>query len=363
MKIIYFSLDYSSHDYRFLAALAETEHEVFYVRLQRGPRQVEDRPVPLKIEQVLWAGGQGEFRWCDLLRLVMDFRRVVREIKPDLIHAGPIQTCAFIATLSGFHPLLTMSWGFDLMEDVHKSKWMEWATRYTLKRSTFFTSDANVTRNKAVAYGMNPDHTAVFPWGVDLQHFAPLPTVRRLPSTVLFCNRSWEPRYGVDVLAHAFVKVARQNPDVGLLLLGGGSQGRAIRDILQRGGVLERVNLVGQVSQRDLPRFYQMADLYISPSHVDGSSVSLMEALACGIPCLVSDIPANMEWVIENKNGWLFPNGDAGALAAKILAVIAQRENLPEVGRAARRSAETRADWKKNFGVLMNVYQRLSEKE
>jgi glycosyltransferase involved in cell wall biosynthesis len=167
----------------------------------------------------------------------------------------------------------------------------------------------------------------------------------------------------VDVLAHAFVKVARQNPDVGLLLLGGGSQGRAIRDILQRGGVLERVNLVGQVSQRDLPRFYQMADLYISPSHVDGSSVSLMEALACGIPCLVSDIPANMEWVIENKNGWLFPNGDAGALAAKILAVIAQRENLPEVGRAARRSAETRADWKKNFGVLMNVYQRLSEKE
>jgi glycosyltransferase involved in cell wall biosynthesis len=364
MKVIYFSLDYSPHDHRFLAALAETEHEVFYVRLQRGARQVEDRPVPAKIEQVLWAGGQGEFRWCDLPRLVMDFRRVVKRIKPDLIHAGPIQTCAFIATLSGFRPLLTMSWGFDLMEDVERGWWWKRITYYVLRRSTFFTSDAQVTRNKAVQYGMNPDRTVVFPWGVDLQHFLPS-TVHRPPSTgfTLFCNRSWESRYGVDVLAKAFVKVARQNPDVGLLLLGGGSQGRAIRDILQRGGVLERVNMAGQVSQRDLPRWYRMADLYISPSHVDGSSVSLMEALACGLPCLVSDIPANKEWVTENENGWLFPDGDADALAARILAVIAQREKLSEVGRAARRSAETRADWKKNFGTLMNVYQRFSERK
>jgi glycosyltransferase involved in cell wall biosynthesis len=68
-----------------------------------------------------------------------------------------------------------------------------------------------------------------------------------------------------------------------------------------------------------------MADLYISPSHVDGSSVSLMEALACGLPALVSDIPANQEWVSEGVNGWLFPDGNADILAEKILAVIAQR--------------------------------------
>jgi glycosyltransferase involved in cell wall biosynthesis len=358
MKVIYFSLDYSPHDHRFLASLAETEHEVFYVRLQRGKRQVEDRPVPTKIEQVLWAGGRGEFRWRDLPRLVMDFRRVVKRIKPDLIHAGPIQTCAFIAMLSGVRPILTMSWGFDLMDDVHKSKWMERITRYTLKRSTFFTSDANVTRDKAVAYGMNPDRTVVFPWGVDLQHFKPQTEHARRNTFTLFCNRSWESRYGVDVLAKAFVKVAGQNPNVDLLLIGGGSQGQAIRQILQRGGALDRVTMPGQVTQKELPRFYNMADLYISPSHVDGSSVSLMEALACGIPCLVSDIPANKEWVEEEVNGWLFPDGDVDALAAKILAAIAQGEKLPEIGAAARRSAEKRADWKKNFGQALVAYEQ-----
>ena len=358
MKVIYFSFDYSPHDHRFLASLAETEHEVFYVRLQRGPRQVEDRPVPSRIEQVLWAGGQSEFRWRDLLKLVMDFRRLVKRIKPDLIHAGPTQTCAFIAVLSGFRPILTMSWGFDLMDDVHKSKWMERITRYTLKRSTFFTSDANVTRDKAVAYGMNPDRTVVFPWGVNLEHFAPSPVTRPPSQFTLFCNRSWEPRYGVDVLAKAFVKVAQQNPSVDLLLIGGGSQAQNLRGIFQRGGVLDRVTMPGQVPQKDLPRWYHMADLYISPSHVDGSSVSLMEALACGLPCLVSDIPANKEWVEEEVNGWLFPDRNADALAAKILAVMAARESLSEIGESARRSAEKRADWQKNFGQLLVAYEQ-----
>jgi L-malate glycosyltransferase len=366
MKILYFSLGYSTHDHRFLKAISDGGHEVFFVQLEGNNRQVEDRPVPPNVQLVLWKGGREPFKWGDLPKLVLDFRRLVCKIKPDLIHAGPIQTCAFIAVLSGFRPILTMSWGFDLMDDIHKSKWMERVTKYTLKRSTFFTSDAMVTRDKAVAYGMNPDKTIVFPWGVDLEHFS-LTTDYR-PSTMvhgplsvvtLFCNRAWEPLYGVDVLARAFVKVAQERDDVNLLLLGGGSQGHLLRQIFQNGDVLDRVAFAGQISQTVLPEWYHRADLYISPSHVDGSSVSLMEALACGLPCLVSDIPANKEWVTEGENGWLFRDGDVNHLAEKILAAIAQRETLPKVGQSSRRVAELRADWKKNAEALMKVYRSL----
>jgi len=366
MRILYFSQNYSPHDYRFLSALSETEHEVFYLKLEGNLRQIEDRPIPLQIQQVLWKGGQTSFRWRDVPRLVLDLKRVIKEIKPDLIHAGPIQTCAFLAVLSGFHPILTMSWGFDLMQDVERNEWMKRITRYVLRHSDFFTSDAQVTRDRAIAYGMNPVRTVVFPWGVDLKHFNSLHSrINRKTSVVenrkpfvLFCNRSWEPRYGVDVLAKAFVKVAKERKDVSLLLLGGGSQTNIIRQILMNGGVLDRVQFGGQVSQRDLPRWYHMAGLYISPSHVDGSSVSLMEALACGLPVLVSDIPANREWVSEGVNGWLFPDGNADILAEKILAVSAQKSKLAKIGRAARKSAEERADWKKNFAQLLEAYQQ-----
>jgi len=364
MKLIYFSLDYTPHDHRFLSALSETEHEVHYVRLQRGRQQNEDRPVPSNIKQVLWEGGQHEFRWRAVPGYVRGLQRIIKELKPDLIHAGPIQTCAFIAALTGFHPLLTMSWGFDLMKDVHRSRWWEFTTRYALKHSAFFVSDAQVTRDKAVAYGMNPQRTQVFPWGVDLERFAPVKADGRPQDDgiTLLCNRSWEPNYGVDVLARAFIRVAQQREDVSLILLGNGSQGAAIRNILINGGAIDRVTFPGYISNNDLPRFYQMADIFISPSHVDGSSVSLMEALASGLPCLVSDIPANKEWVTDSENGWLFPDGDVNALATRIMQIIQQREQLATLGRNARRVAAEKADWQKNFKVLLQSYQTASER-
>ncbi|GAB4459856.1 MAG: glycosyltransferase [Anaerolineales bacterium] len=360
MKIIYFSKNYTPHDYRFLASLAKTEHEIFFLQLEANHRQTEDRPMPENVQQILWAGGRREFRWRDVPRLTFDLRRVIREIQPDLIHAGPIQNCAFLVALSGFRRLLAMSWGYDLVMDADKNAWMRWVTRYTLRQSAFFTCDANVTREKAIAFGMNPENTVVFPWGVDLQHFTPKPFKRSNVRTVtLFCSRTWEPIYGVDVLAKAFVKVANVNPDVNLILLGGGSQGNHLRQILMNGGVMERVHFGGQVSQRDLPRWYHMADLYISPSHVDGTSVTLLEALASGLPCLVSDIPGNRDWVEEGVNGWLFRDGDADDLAEKILLAIKNRRSWGRMGKAARKTAEERADWRKNFGKLLDAYEKV----
>jgi glycosyltransferase involved in cell wall biosynthesis len=250
-----------------------------------------------------------------------------------------------------------MSWGFDLLQDADRNRWWRWATRFVLHRATCFTCDCEAARQKAIQFGVSRDRTVVFPWGVDLKQFIPL---RNNPGSrlfTLFCNRSWEPRYGVDVLAKAFTLVAASRSDVNLLLLAGGSQGEAIRQILHPGRIDDRITYAGQVPQRELPAYYQMADLYISPAHVDGSSVSLMEALACGLPCLVSNIPANQEWVTEGVNGWLFEDGDADALAARILLIMDTRESLDKVGEAARRVAEVKGDWSKNFRKLLETYE------
>jgi glycosyltransferase involved in cell wall biosynthesis len=361
MRIVYFSKDYCPHDHRFLSALAETDHQVFYLRLERGARQTEDRPVPDRIEQVNWSGGLRRARLSDGPRLLLELHQILERIHPDVLHAGPIQTCGLLAALSGFHPLLIMSWGFDLMKDVDRGLRWRWATKYTLGRADWFTSDCEATRQKALEFGLPSGQTTVFPWGVDLDHFCARPRQADpgcAPGFTLFCNRSWEANYGVDVLARAFVSVARQRQDLRLLLLGGGSQAGMLHQTFSLAGVQDQVDLAGQVRYTDLPRFYRMADVYISPSHVDGSSVSLMEALASGLPCLVSDIPANQEWISEDRgNGWLFPDGNAEALAARILQVMDQRETLGSIGSAARQLAETRADWKKNFHLLLDCYQ------
>jgi glycosyltransferase involved in cell wall biosynthesis len=130
-----------------------------------------------------------------------------------------------------------------------------------------------------------------------------------------------------------------------------------LRQIFQQGGVSNQVHFPGQVNQAELPHYYRSADLYVSASHSDGTSISLLEALACGTPALVSDIPGNREWVQPGVQGWWFPDGDAQELAQGITQAIQQRIRLAEMGCAARRLAEEKADWGKNFPQLLKAYE------
>ncbi len=367
MRVIYFTRDYTPHDHRFLSALAETEHHVNYLRLERSSYQLEDRPLPAGVRQVQWAGGNRAVTWRDGPRLLNDLKRVIRAVKPDIIHAGPLQRSAFLTALTGFRPLVSMSWGYDLLQDASRSALWAWVTRYTLRRSAVLVGDCQTIRRSAVAFGMPEDRIITFPWGIDLEHFTPdggrwSPIGSHSPGAAsraftLLSTRSWEPIYGVDIIARAFAPVAKEYSSIKLIMLGNGSQAGALRQIFLNAGVLDQVYFPGQVSYADLPRYYRSADLYLSASHSDGSSISLLEALACGCPALVSDIPGNREWVEPGEQGWWFPDGDANALANAIRRAFDQPQKLSEMRRSARLLAEQRADWRKNFPRLLEAYE------
>jgi L-malate glycosyltransferase len=362
-KVLYFSRDYTPHDHRFLSALAASTHQVYWLRLERRGRQLEDRALPPEVEQISWKGGREPVSPSRYPALVGDLRRVIQKIQPDVIHAGPIQSTAFLAAWSGFKPLVSMSWGSDMLMDAEKSFWMRFVTRYTLNRTTVMVADCKAVQEKAAQFNFPAEKMVLFPWGVDLHRFQPgkANEFRHRHNIkdafVVLSLRTWEPLYGVDVLVRGFARAAQQVPELRLLLLGGGSQAGLLRRILMEHGVLEQVHFGGQVTQNDLPYYYQAADLYVSASHSDGSSVSLMEALASGLPVLVSDITGNKEWITHDREGWLFPDWDDQAVTRGILKAYQNRDQLLEIGNAARKLAESRADWQKNFQRLLDAYK------
>lgn len=363
LKVIYFSRDYTPHDFRFLKALAESGYATYWLRLENKGRQLERHPLPPGVTAVDWRGGKTPARMIDGFSLISDLRRVIREIKPDLIHAGPVHSTAFLVAAIGFRPLVTMSWGSDLLYLAERSLLVRWAARFTLQRTTVFTGDCRAVKEKAVGLGFPQERCVLFPWGVDLVRFTSgnhadlREWLGWRDKFVILSMRSWEPVYGVDVLVRGFARAAREIPDLRLLLVGGGSQERLLHKVLSKNKLLDRVQFTGQVRSDELPDYYRAADLYVSASHSDGSSVSLMEALASGLPVIVSDIPGNREWITPGEQGWLFPDGDEKALAGCILQAYQQRSFLPGLGAAARRLAEQRADWPRNFQKLQEAYQ------
>lgn len=360
MRVLYFTEKDSPHDRRFLRALAETQHQVFALRQKPSAPET-----PEGITEVHWGEGYPDWSawqgWREGQKQLSDILEV---IQPDLVHAGPVQGPALLTALAGFHPMLTMSWGSDLLLQAKRSPWMRWATAYTLERTDILLADCQTVADEAVGYGFPQERIVKFPWGVDLEHFSPensRDAGRELRESlgweeyfIIFCNRTWSPVYGVDVLAEVFIKAAEENRRLRLLLAGSGPQSDVIRQILLP--VKDRVAFSGQIERESLPGFYGAADLFVSPSHCDGSSVSLLEALACGRPVLVSDIPSNQEWVKPGVVGDLFKDGDAASLRRHLLQMVAE-PRLAEYGKRARVLAERRADWKVNFSKLLDAYE------
>jgi len=349
-RILYFTRDYTTHDHRFLSALAGTEHQVFYLRLERRGHALEDRPLPSQIKTIHWEGGKSPFTWSQALPLLLDLKRVIRKIQPDLIQAGPVQTAAFLVALTGFRPLVTVSWGSDLLVDARRSAWYRRVTRYSLAHSAVLVSDCQPVHDAAVAFGIPSERIVTFPWGVDLDHFSPHSNTLEKPlfppqtekPFVLLSTRAWEPIYGLDVLARGFVLAAHKIPELRLVMLGNGSLAGRLRSIFSDRGVAERVVFPGQIKQNDLPRYYRNADLYLSASHSDGTSISLLEAMACGCPVLVSDIPGNRAWVEPGVQGWWFKDGDPQALADGIQEAFKRSKDLSVMGSATPRLAKVR---------------------
>ena len=356
MKILYFTRGQSPHDLRFTQALATSGHSAAVLCLE----DVGSKPWPQGIEVLRWPKTPAKFSWFSALALARAFRKVVEAYQPDVIHAGPMQEPAFIAALAGVKPLVSMSWGSDLLMDARKSPIWECVTHYTLKRTTVLAADCQTVVNAARGFGYT-GQARIFPWGVDLDHFNPgkaggLRKQLGWEKKIIFlCNRTMEKLYGVDVVAEAFTMVAAVEPNIRLVLFGKGSQETAIRAVFEKSRILDRVHFGGFASLDDLPGIYRSADFYVSASHSDGSSVSLMEALACGVPALLSDIPSNREWLEEGKEGWYFKDGDAVALAQRMLDA-SKHTDRSKLSAAARKLAEKRADWQKNFTVLLSAY-------
>lgn len=329
MRVLYLSPGHPSHDARFMEAIRALGHEPILA----------------------------------IIGAPIDLARAAERERPDVIHAGPLDTVARWATEAGARPLVSSSWGYDLLTPGEGSDLQ--AATTTLAGTDVLLVDCEAAQAVAVSLGMAVERIIELPWGADLERFRPPDASSRLAArealgwndaTIVVCARAHEPIYGVDVAISGFLLAARSDPSLHLAIAGDGSLRPSLEALVGRSDVAERVRFVGRLDSAALARLLMAADLYVSPSHTDGSSVTLLEAMASGVPCVVSDIPGNQEWISPGQAGDQFRDGDPVGLAAAISRLAASPRTRATMGHAARQIVEERADWVRNRRRLDDAY-------
>jgi L-malate glycosyltransferase len=305
---------------------------------------------------------------------VAAMRAVIDRDPPDVVQAGPLDTIGLRAVAAGARPLVAMSWGYDLLgpgSPPAEAPGLA-ASRETLAAADALVVDCLTTGAIARDLGFPAERTVILPWGVDLDAFRPGRSEASVAlreslgwqdATIVLTARAHEQRYGVDVAVDAFLRAATDRPELRLLVLARGRLTAALEARVASAGAGARVHFAGAIPSDDLIRHLGAADIYLSASHLDGSSVTLLEAMASGLPAVVSDIPGNREWVTDGRTGALFADGDAttGSLALAAIATLPAAERRA-VGAAARQVAAERADWKRNAVRLFDAYRIARER-
>jgi L-malate glycosyltransferase len=367
VRILYLSDNVADHNRRFLFELAASGHEVHFLDITQQVPAKEWLPAGVRrVELKQRIRRDAEPR--EFAELQYELQSLLKQLRPDVVHAGPVHTCGYVAALSGFHPLVVMSWGSDILVDADRDAECRHATTAALNAADGFFCDCQTVRAAAQRYAaISTERIVQFPWGIKHGSFSPhgpSESSEKLgfdPDTFVFIStRSWEPLYDTEVLLRAFHRACQQNKRLRLLLLGDGSMANRIRSLITEYELDRVVIAPGIVGRKDMPGWFRTANAYLSCAKSDGTSVSLLEAMATGLPALVTDIPSNREWIVEGKNGWLGRAGSSEEFSEKLLvaASVSQRD-LAAISERNQHIIAERADWNKNFPKLLGFYECL----
>ena len=192
----------------------------------------------------------------------------------------------------------------------------------------------------------------------------PLPGASPISKLMIISTRNLKLIYNIETLIHAIPEVVKKVPDVKFIIVGSGFQGEALQSLAKYLKVDKNTIFTGRVSESDIPQYYASADIYVSTSLSDaGIAASTAEAMACGLPVIVTEDPDNRDWINDGVNGFVIPVKNPDILADRIIELVKNENLRKEFGRLNREIIVERNNYNTEMGKMEKEYIRLVSTE
>ncbi len=314
--------------------------------------------------------GWAPIRALNLVSTLLQISRIIRHLSPDVLHAHFVSDNGILGALTGIHPFILTAWGSDVVIAPQKSALMKWAVQFALRRADHITCDAQHMVERMVELGTAREKIDVIYFGTDTRRFAPEQRDARLrnqlhldtDAPMVISLRSLRPLYDIESLVRAAPLILEQVPQARLIIAGDGEQRNDLENLAASLGVSEQILFVGAIPNSDLPRYLASADVYVSTSLSDaGLAASTAEAMACGLPVVITDFGDNRQWVQDGEGGFLIPLKSPTVLAEKVVHLLKNPDLRTRWGQINRRVIEERNNYHKEMAKVERIYLRLAQ--
>lgn len=313
---------------------------------------------------------------------------VANTIKPDVLHAHSPVLNALPALRVGRRlgiPVVYEVRAFWEDAAVDHGTSREWGIRYrltrglesyALKQADAITTICEGLRGDILDRGISPEKVTVIPNAVNIENFGAgegrdsdlARTLGVDERPLLGFIGSFYAYEGLDVLLHALPKMLSSNPDIRVLLVGGGPQEKELKAIVTQQALEGKVIFTGRVPHDQVQRYYDLIDILVYPRLKMRltdlvTPLKPLEAMAQGRLVMASDVGGHRELIQDEKTGILFKAGDADALAFTALRLLSSLERWPVLRAAARNFVEKQRNWQSSVAGYQNVYGSLISKK
>jgi glycosyltransferase involved in cell wall biosynthesis len=282
----------------------------------------------------------------------------------NLIHVHWAIPTGLIGVLAGRlfgKPIVLTIHGSDFRMAMGKPSFLTRIFLYVCRKAVRIMCVSELQRKEIQKRGVRAEKIVTFPMGID-ENFFEVGRRRKgglngQAHTVL-SNRNLLALYNVSLLIRAIPTVVSAEPRTKFIIVGDGQEKEALSREAENLNVSPFVEFVGRVPHEKMADILSGADIYVSTSLYDGTSVSLLEAMGSGAFPVVTDIPANREWITNGQNGFLIPVDEEKYLANRIIDAI-RSPRLLETSRIENLSIAESALWPANIEKINKVYLEL----
>jgi glycosyltransferase involved in cell wall biosynthesis len=289
-------------------------------------------------------------------------RRLIRKIQPDLLHAHYATSFGLLAILSGFHPLVVSAWGSDVLIAPKQSFLLRLTVEQVLKRADALTSDSSYMTGRMIELLKGQDKILkTVTMGVSQEWFSGISDTPKKDLQILSL-RGHQVIYNIDIILRSMVEVLKAVPEASLVVAGEGPETRSLKALAKSLGILENVNFVGQLPHAKVQEYLNQSSISVSVPTSDATAVSLLETMACGSFPVVSDLPANREWVEDGSNGLIVRIRDDADLTRALIRSLQDKALRQAAIELNRQKIRAKAIWEDNMAEMEDLYRELRHK-
>jgi glycosyltransferase involved in cell wall biosynthesis len=238
----------------------------------------------------------------NLFSTVKQIKKHIADFQPTIIHIHQANSYAFYGLLANRKtkvPTILTAWGSDILVIPKSNFLLKKMVQFNLKTADFLTSDSTFMAAEMKKLAPSINYILIANFGIDVT------PVNCPKENIVYSNRLHKKLYRVDKIIEAFARFKQneQRKDWRLVVAATGTETESLKDKTNKLGLTDDVEFVGWIQKEDNEQWYSKAKIWVSIPESDATSISLLEAMACGCLPVVSDLPANREWIASGING------------------------------------------------------------